>query len=61
MLIDFEITLFQLKLTEMPSAHSFGKKCCFIETFLVFQPLAHSFGIRAVLWKLAGKPLDWLL
>ena len=61
MLIDFETTLFQLKLTEMPSAHSFGKKCCFIETFLVFQPLVHSFGILAVLWKLAGKPLDWLL
>ena len=39
MLADFEIPLFRLKLTEMPLAHSFGKKCCFSETFLFFSAI----------------------
>ena len=51
---------FQSKLADKLSAHSFRNRGCFTENAPV-QLLDHSFGIGAVLWKLAKKPLIWLL
>lgn len=57
---DFGIKRFQSKLADKLSAHSFRNRGCFTENAPV-QLLDHSFGIGAVLWKLAKKPLIWLL
>lgn len=57
---DFEIRLFQLKLIETPSAHSFRYKGGFTET-VPFQLSAHFFGIRVVLCELTEKSSAWLL